>query len=103
MVVHFGTRYLRIRITRPREGDLDGIELDTFAVGMTYEVSASLGTYLVATESAVVVDTDEPLVSFPQNDVRLAKFIERARDVAAESRDSKPSKPFFISKPPKVE
>jgi hypothetical protein len=77
---------LRIRITRPREGEVDGVELETFAVGMIYEVSPSLGTYLIATDSAVFVESNEAISVFPFNDVRLGRFIERARSVAAESR-----------------
>jgi hypothetical protein len=80
---------LRIRITRPRHGELDGVELDTFAVGLTYEVSSSLGTYLVTTDSAVIVGADEPVSGLPMNDIRFERFIERARHVVAE-RNAKP-------------
>ena len=84
------TCHLRIRITVAPQGDLDGVELSTFAVGMTYEVSASLATYLVTTGCAVVADPSDPIVVLPLNDIRFANFIDRARDVAAESRKLMP-------------
>ena len=77
---------MRIRITAASQGDLDGIDLSAFGVGMTYDVSTSLATFLVATQSAIVVDPSEPVVIVPQNDARFATFMDRARDVAAESR-----------------
>jgi hypothetical protein len=77
---------LRIRITRTRQEEIDGIELGTFGVGMTYEVSPSIATYLVATGSAEIVGPNEPLSIAPANDIRFARFLERARDTATESR-----------------
>jgi hypothetical protein len=43
---------VRIRVTRARSGELDGVALDSFVVGQVYEVPASLATYLVITGSA---------------------------------------------------
>jgi hypothetical protein len=48
---------VRVRITRPRHGEIDGVALDTLQVGETYDLPATLGTYLVITSSAVPVET----------------------------------------------
>jgi len=48
---HFAafSRYVRIRIKRtPREEELDGVRLDGLQPGMVKEVSASVGSWLVA-------------------------------------------------------
>ena len=47
---------MRVRITRARQGEIDGVRLDTFEVGEIYDLPAELGTYLIITASAVPVD-----------------------------------------------
>lgn len=50
---------MRVRITRRRPGEVDGVDLSSFEVGSMYDVSASLATYLIMTGSAdPVVDED---------------------------------------------
>ena len=43
---------MRVRITRRRPGEVDGVDLSSFEVGMLYDVSPSLATYLIMTGSA---------------------------------------------------
>lgn len=40
---------MRIRITRPGRGELEGVRLESFQVGQIYDVGASVATYLVTT------------------------------------------------------
>ena len=54
------TAFLRIRITRPLFGRIDGIRLSQFQEGRTYEVSATLGCYLVVIGGARIDSGDEP-------------------------------------------
>jgi two-component system response regulator MprA len=45
---------VRVRITRPLSGSVDGIELAKFAEGSTYEVGTTLGNYLLSQGWAVL-------------------------------------------------
>ena len=49
---------MRIRITERLTGSIDGIQLDRFRVGETYDMGTTLASYLMAVGSAVPV-TDE--------------------------------------------
>ena len=56
---------MRIRITRARHGEIDGFALDTLHVGQVYDLPTALGTYLVITASAEVVEGDRGVRVFP--------------------------------------
>ena len=43
-------------MTRPRAGDLEGVDLAAFEVGVVYDLPPPLATYLVVTMSAELVD-----------------------------------------------
>jgi hypothetical protein len=43
---------MRLKITRALSGSIDGIQLSLFVVGHVYEVSASLGSFLIAVGAA---------------------------------------------------
>ena len=43
---------MRVRITRRASDDVDGVSLALFQVGVVYEVSATIATYLMAMECA---------------------------------------------------
>ena len=49
---------LRVRIVRFVGGEVDGIPLRTFQVGVTYDVNPSLGSYLIIAGAAEPVDDD---------------------------------------------
>lgn len=49
---------MRIRICKARRGEVDGVSLDKFHVGVTYDVPPSIATYLITTGSAEF-DLDE--------------------------------------------
>ena len=71
-----------IRINRPRQGEVDGIALDTFEVGLVYDLDPVLATYLVTTASAELVEGN--VAEAPLREVRAAVFGERLRAVAAD-------------------
>jgi hypothetical protein len=48
---------MRVRITRRASDDVDGISLALFQVGVVYEVSATIATYLIAMECAEPAET----------------------------------------------
>jgi hypothetical protein len=77
---------MRVRITRSRTGEVDGIDLKTFEKGFTYDVSPSLGTYLVTTASAELVAPDEPAAEEPLSEIRFAAAVETFHEVANELR-----------------
>ena len=60
---------MRIRIIHPPTTEsIDGIRLDRFEVGESYEVGTSLGSVLLAEGWAVPVPADDPLRQIPAND-----------------------------------
>ena len=48
----YADAFVRIRILKPTSGVLDGVSLSHLIPGLVYEVSASLGTFLIAQEAA---------------------------------------------------
>jgi len=57
---------LRIRIVQtPPITSIDGVRLDRFRVGLTYQVGTTLGTYLLAEGWAEPVEIGESEVSAP--------------------------------------
>ena len=67
---------MRIRIRQKRRGEIDGVSLDKFQVGLTYEVQPSLATYLITTGCAEFDVKDDqrgvvplgPLAAWPKQD-----------------------------------
>jgi hypothetical protein len=49
---------MKLRITRPIDGSIDGIQLDQFAPGQIYEIGTSLASFLLSVEAAEPVDQD---------------------------------------------
>jgi hypothetical protein len=56
---------MRLRITRPVSGSIDGIQLHHFEVGQIYEVGTSVGSYLLAIGAAEPVEDEGPAISVP--------------------------------------
>jgi hypothetical protein len=59
---------VRVRITQPLSGSIDGIQLSRFVTGRTYDVGTSLANYLLAQGFAVPVDEDAPALVLPTED-----------------------------------
>ena len=51
---------MRLRIIRRLQGEIDGVSLDQFLVGESYEVGTAVGSYLLALRAAVPVIDDPP-------------------------------------------
>lgn len=79
---------MRVRITRRRPGEVDGVDLSTFEVGSTYDVSPSLATYLIMTGTADPVVDERPALVVPveeiQHKARRSDSGRRLRAVAAD-------------------
>jgi len=56
---------MRIRITRPLSGSIDGIQLDRFIAGFVYDVGTALGSYLLSERWAEPVLDDTPALVVP--------------------------------------
>ena len=56
---------MRVRITRRRPGEVDGVDLSAFEVGFMYDVSPSLATYLIMTGTADPVVDERPALVVP--------------------------------------
>ena len=64
---------MRIRIIQtPTAGSIDGIRLDRFEVGQSYEVGTSLGSVLLAEGWATPAPADDPPLEVPPNDADRA-------------------------------
>ena len=66
--IHHKVIIVRIRLRRAMVGIMDGVSLSHFVPGLTYEVSDSLGGYLVTNGAAEEVFASVPL-SDPGEDV----------------------------------
>ena len=56
---------MRLRITHQLKGTLDGVALDRFRVGDTYEVGTAIGSYLLALDAAILVIDGRPVAQIP--------------------------------------
>lgn len=53
---------MRIRMTSARNGTIDGVNLDVFQVGHTYDVDQSIASYLIVTGAAEPAEGEPALV-----------------------------------------
>ena len=60
---------MRVKITKPLSGNIDGIQLSRFVVGLTYEVRTALGNCLLAMGAVISVDDDQPAFVLPLDKV----------------------------------
>jgi hypothetical protein len=56
---------MRVRITRPLSGSIDGIQLDRFIPGFVYDVGTSVGSYLLSEGWAEPVVDESPALVVP--------------------------------------
>jgi hypothetical protein len=71
---------VRVRITRSRSGELDGVDLADFEVGITYNLPAALAGYLVVTLSAEFADETESV----RPETQLFRGVPPPRSIAAD-------------------
>jgi hypothetical protein len=74
---------VRVRITRLCRDEIDGVALNRFEVGLIYEVSSSLGSYLIATGCAQLV-LDEEVQGRDEEKREFRVNVKRWQQVAAE-------------------
>ena len=72
---------MRLRITKYMQGEIDGVSLNRFRVGQTYEVGTRLGSYLLAIRAAV------PVIERPTRPIPLDSPERRGK--AADGKRSK--------------
>ena len=65
-----GSDIVRVRIIRQLTGSVDGIELKPFQPGSVYEVSTTLGSYLLCVRVAEPAPDDGPALAMPLGRVR---------------------------------
>lgn len=65
---------MRVRITKPLSGSIDGIQLGRFVTGLTYDVGTTLGNYLLAEGLAVPAESQPPALVLPIHDAADALF-----------------------------
>jgi hypothetical protein len=79
---------MRIRIVRRPSGRIDGVPLDRFDQGATYDVNASIATYLMATGYAQAVAETNPAIVVPRDttaaDAQPVKRVTSTRHSAHE-------------------
>jgi hypothetical protein len=74
---------VRVRVTRVCKDEVDGVPLAGFEPGLVYDVSASLGSYLIATGCAVAVLDDE-VEERQEEEQQFRVNMRRWREVAAD-------------------
>jgi hypothetical protein len=75
---------MRVRMTRKADGEVDGIYLKAFQAGLMYDVSPSLGSYLITTDCAEPVGDDDPALLVPLIEAQITMSAERVRAVVVE-------------------
>ena len=65
---------MRVRITKSLSGSIDGIQLDRFVTGLTYDVGTTLGNYFLSMEAAVPSESQTPALVLPIHDVTEVLF-----------------------------
>jgi len=69
---------MRVRITQTLSGSIDGIQLTRFSVGQVYDVSTTLGSYLLAEGMAEPAPSDAPASKLPVEEQMFRKPIAPA-------------------------
>ena len=65
---------MRVRITKPVSGSIDGIQLGRFITGLTYDVGTTLGSYLLSMGVAVPAESQTPALALLPIDVTEVLF-----------------------------
>jgi hypothetical protein len=86
---------VRLKITRQPSGSIDGIQLDDFIVGFTYDVGTMLACYLLSERLAAPVPDDSPALVMPLRtqirfDMRKGAVVGKVVPIQPERRFQKP-------------
>jgi len=82
---------MRVRITRAMTGEADGIALSRFKVGHTYDMAASLATYLMVSGWATPVAETGPAMVVPLDHLDSLSLADKIRN-SLEARRKGPKK-----------
>ena len=88
MLVFGGEYRMRVRMKKARREEVDGLDLSMLQVGLTYNVTAMLGAYLVTSGAAEWTDS-EPDVSVRVSERRISVALDKSQAVAADRSQSK--------------
>ncbi len=86
---------MRVRITKPLTGSIDGIQLSRLSQGHVYDVYTSLACYLLSEGMAEPAPNEEPIAILPvenrmfEQPAETRKGIVLPRSVAADRRRRK--------------
>lgn len=69
---------MRVLITRQLSDSIDGIQLNRFIKGLTYDVGTTVANYLLAEGAAVPTLEDAPALVLPIRDVADVLFLPLA-------------------------
>jgi hypothetical protein len=76
---------MRIRIVRRPRGEVDGVDLNHFEKGVVYDVTASIGTYLMVGGHAEPVADTRPARVVPLDaTTEIRNRVKQVTDKAAE-------------------
>ena len=82
---------MRVRITKPISGSIDGIHLGRFVTGLTYDVGTTLANYLLAEGAAIPAEQTTPAVVPPIHEAAERLFSNFTRAEAADRPRKKKS------------
>ena len=68
---------MRLKITKPLRGSIDGLHLGRFAVGEVYDVGTSLANYLLAVGAAEPVGEERAARDLPVDHAELLNELRR--------------------------
>ena len=72
---------MRVRITKPLAGSIDGIQLSRLSKGQVYDVYTSLACYLLSEEVAEPALDDEPVALLPVENKLFQQPTETRRGI----------------------
>jgi hypothetical protein len=72
---------MRVRITRPLSGSIDGIQLSRLLKGHVYDVYTSLACYLLSEGKAEPAPDDDPIVVLPIQNQTFHQPIETRKGI----------------------
>jgi hypothetical protein len=72
---------MRVRITKPLSGSIDGIQLSRLSKGHVYDVYTSLACYLLTEGMAEPAPDDHPIAVFPIENQTFRQPIETRKGI----------------------
>jgi len=83
---------VRVRILKPSAGIVDGVALSRLLPGLTYDLAASVGRYLVSCGCADEWLSSAPAVVIPIDDLRALEVITGGIHITQSEAADRPSR-----------